>query len=640
MACALLAIAGCVAAIDTTRATRDDASTGAAIYREMCNRVAVAADPTLVAGHPTCVSDNPPSASDAPRLRELYAQRTRMISEINAAMDGKVGSDTRTMLGRFLPLYDDDTMQRATRTAADWLGELQNDTEALSALQRIARREGYTPPNLTPGFLRVLMRFDGLGDLLENSLGPIVSTTDGIVVLANALSVLGPELDGAFDEPDDPAHTWFLLRNFVMSRDDLLDDGTSSFIVERDTTGTARATAAAATSGTPFPIAGTTRTATDIRDRYGRLVDSKGTPLFHYVDIEGTVLSGLIREAGRIAATAPGAVGQFGRLPANWLGPPKARSQVYDSGTVRYGGFETIKSPLLELAHALAALIKKDSLTPAMHALELVATEHPQALASGTHALAVAAQRLRQAPYNQLHLEDDTAMAEEVLDFFTSVLREPGLAEQLLDALEDSRTLGLKDNLIKHMTYKDRIDFDPKDVNNPPIGEMRTEVDRTKADITDNRSLFQRYVHQVSDSDTRSCNKQGAVLTILGVSYPAWGGGYDECELNEIPSHGAFFTQSVIGRAKVVFKDSLVAAVSTDALMELNSCIDGFTNYPTPQALARCAMAPLNAFLAGVFDPAPTRDGIPVRDRHPGTMFVWELDDFYLHVTPMITAYD
>lgn len=634
-----IATTACGPVLDSKREAREDPSVGAAIYREMCNRVAVAADPTLVSPPAACISDVAPATTDAPRLIAIFNQRDRLIAETNAAMDGKVGSDTRAMLGKLLPLYDDNTMQDATRSLADWLGELQNDREALDALKVIAGREGYTQPDLTPGFLRVLMRFDGLGDLLQSSLEPVTTTTQGTVTLANALSVLGPELDGAFDESDDPTHTWFLVRDFLMKHDDALDDGNYRFIVQRDTTGTATGGGAAALS-TPFPLAATTRAATDRRDRYGRLIDANGNPLFDYIDVEGTVLSGLIREAARIAKTSPGAIGQLGRLPASWLGPAKAVTTQYASGSVRFGGFDTTKSPLLEVVHAAAAIAKKDSLVPALKALELVAQQRPQAFAAGTSALARAAGRLREAPYVNMHLEDDTALAEELLELGVEVMRTPGLLEQVLNAMEDPRVAALGQNFAKHMTYKDLIDYDSRDFNRPPLGEMRTPVDRSMPDVRGNRSLFQRYIHLMHDADTPVCNKQGAVVKIGPASYPFWGGGYDECELNEISSHGAFYAQSIIGRAELVFKDQAVATVSTDSVIQLNTGIDGFGQYPTPQSLARFCMVPFNGFLSAMYDPVPTRDGVPLRNRHNGTIFVWELDDFYPHIAPLIQAFD
>ena len=634
----LVFLAACVPEMDTTRIAREDPSVGAAVYREMCQRVAVAEDPSLVAGHPTCTENREPTANDGPRLKALFLQRDRLITEVNAALQSPVGGAVRDMLEQMLPLYDDGTMRDATDTMQTWLGRLEQDTEALGALERIARRDGYVQPHLTPGFMRVVMNFEGTGKLLASSLSALTTTEAGRVTLANALSVLQPELVDAFDEVDDPDHSWFVLRDFLRTYDADLDNQTARYIVQRDERGLARTAGVAEPAGTPFPLAQVTRS--ERRDQFGRLLDGGGALVYRYDNVEGTVLAGLTREAARIAKTSPGALGQLLRPGALLLGPPRARSATYSTGQVRFGGYDTTRSPLLDLAYVGGIVAKRDTLLPALTAWRELARRDERALAAGTQAISVALQMLRKQPYADYRLEDDTAMAEDLIEVVIEIFREPGLVESLLDAFEDPRVANLSGTIARYLEYKDLISYDPQNINGPPTGTMQTPVDRTRPDLRDNRSIFQRFIHLMFDARrAKLCNKEGAYVTMLGVSYPFFGDGYAECELTQIDDIAIFHTESIIGKAVVTIKDPMLAAVATHSLIEYESEIDGFGLYPTPESLDRFVFAPYNAYLAGLYDAVPTWDGVPLKSRHNGTIFAWELEGFYGNLAPIIQAF-
>ncbi|HSI05701.1 MAG TPA: hypothetical protein VLC93_14545, partial [Myxococcota bacterium] len=508
--------------------------------------MAVGEDPTLVAGHPTCLRNLEPAAEDGPRLKALFLQRDRLISEANAALGAPVGAAVRDMLEQMLPLYDDGTMREATDTMQTWLAGLEQDTEALGALERIAKRDGYVQPNLTPGFMRVIMSFEGTGKLLASSLEAITTTEAGTVTLANALSVLQPELIDAFDEEDDASHSWYVLRDFLETYDPELDNQTARYIVQRDERGMAMTVGGAQVSGTPFPLARVSRA--EHRDQFGRLLDGGGDLVYRYNNVEGTVLAGLTREVARISKTAPGAIGQLLRPGALLLGPPRARSATYSTGQVRFGGFDTTRSPLLDLAYVGGIVAKRDTLLPALTAWQELARRDERALAAGTQALSVALQMLRKQPYANYALEDDTAMAEDILEVVVEILREPGLIESLLDAFEDPRVANLSPTIARYLEFKDLIDYNPQNLNGPPTGSMQTPVDRTRPDLRNNRSIFQRFIHLMFDArHARLCNKEGAYVTMLGVSYPFFGDGYAECELTQIDDIAIFHTESIIG---------------------------------------------------------------------------------------------
>ena len=190
------------------------------------------------------------------------------------------------------------------------------------------------------------------------------------------------------------------------------------------------------------------------------------------------------------------------------------------------------------------------------------------------------------------------------------------------------------------MRHTDRIDYDRNDPNGPPGGTPHTPVNRGAPDAKDNRSIFQRFIHLTHDTNrARLCNKEGAVLDLGLVSYPLFG-SYHECELFEIDNVAVFYMQAILGRAQMVFKDSLVDLVTVDSMTEALAGIPGFTRSPSPQAINRMVFAPRNAFLKALIDPPLAADGVPLEGRHPGTVFAWELLGLYDSMRPLLTAFD
>jgi hypothetical protein len=91
------------------------------------------------------------------------------------------------------------------------------------------------------------------------------------------------------------------------------------------------------------------------------------------------------------------------------------------------------------------------------------------------------------------------------------------------------------------MKYKDQFGYNASKVL---IGSFATVVDRAQPDRAFNRSLMQRLLHLISDSNgARMCNKQDAVVRdpFIGVVLQT----YDECDLVDIPNLAVFYVQAI-----------------------------------------------------------------------------------------------
>jgi len=200
------------------------------------------------------------------------------------------------------------------------------------------------------------------------------------------------------------------------------------------------------------------------------------------------------------------------------------------------------------------------------------------------------------------------------------------------------------------MRYKDEVDVfvDANgDANGPPVtrspeGENFSfnyglPVDRSQPDSITNRSIFQRFVHMTADVHRAPfCNKAGAKMALGPISYPLWGDGYAECELFEIEDMASFYVQVILGTGEMEFKDSLVDTLSSiDFMLESLSGVNGFTKFPTVEAVNRVMFGEPNDFMAGLFNPPLAVDGAVLKERHPATIFSWEQPGFIESITPV-----
>lgn len=658
---------GCIEELDTTpRRSADELSVGEAVYREICQRVAFSDDPDDVSGLRTqaaCTDGAQLPAGAGARLAALHAERERFIAALDHAAAPPLGDELDALLGKLLPLYDDGTLPALTAALDTVLAGVESDHGVLDALERLSARHGYRPLQLAEGLVPPLFGYDRLADLTDSALPTLVGSDAWQQFLAAAAG----ELPAALAEAPSPA--LLAARELLLTQDPGLGDGKPRYVTRRDRRGLALPASSSGqltspfvdadrdgladvngegafvdasgrplTIAPPFAVAGEAGAA---RDGHGRLLSASGGLVYDYIDTSHTVMAALLHHTRRLMSIQPGAVADVLRTAPLLLGAPAARRVTYGGATLDFEGFETRSSPVLDLMHAVGAALPQPSLEPGLAAAQALLKSHEHRIAPLLKTALDMLEELRREPYASVELEAGTNLIDDFIAIGAEILREPGLAEDLLAALQDSQAQRLGELFADYMRFKDPIDFDPNDINGPVLGSLVTPVDRARPDTRDNRSVLQRFLHLIADTDgVRLCNKQGAILDFDFAVYPLWG-SYEECELFEIDNLAVFYARSIVGAAEIVFKDAVVAALpGTDWITESMSDITGFTTKPTPQALNRFVFAPRNDFLRQLVDPPRTIDGAMLEERHPGTIFAWELGGFYDAIAPVISAFE
>jgi hypothetical protein len=235
------------------------------------------------------------------------------------------------------------------------------------------------------------------------------------------------------------------------------------------------------------------------------------------------------------------------------------------------------------------------------------------------------------------------------------------------------------------MTYTDRFEINSQ--NQAVVGVFATLVDRVAADSRFNRSLFQRILHVINDTTAAvACNKDGATLEDpLGIGIPL--NTYDECELFRVENLAVFYVQSIAyaknGAGQYLCEtdagefDSTTTATTPqgcvsqgrrprpkanfnynfgsllgisihgtidllggDKFLENTVGIPGMRTFPTPQALNRVLfLNPTPEYMANIVDPLKDKEGDLIHLQHPGTLPVWEVEDFYDQIRPILQAF-
>jgi hypothetical protein len=164
---------------------------------------------------------------------------------------------------------------------------------------------------------------------------------------------------------------------------------------------------------------------------------------------------------------------------------------------------------------------------------------------------------------------------------------------------------------------------------------------------------MQRLLHIIADSNgARMCNKQGATI---GLGPLQIFGPYEPCELMEIENLAVFYVQAIAERAQLEFKPSAVRiAVNLlgDGFIESQSGIPGFDRTPSASALnrvlaldaedstgAQSCPAKMKHFLHTVIGPVFDKDGHKTCAVHADTLQVWEVDNFYTQIRPIVQAF-
>lgn len=469
-------------------------------------------------------------------------------------------SYTQDFLVKLLPLYDDGTIPETTRALAAIFDRLANDRDALRSLSAIAHRIGYVDkthelalirrihdnadyPALMKALLRLQLAHDGLDQFGDPDPNEPAEMRRMMRMLSRNLSEL--ELS------DDAQRNIVLATDLLLQEDERFTDPSATHaparIVARDPRGMAKLSAIAEPFADRSPADGLP----DL-DTSGRFVGTGGTPIdlppfsadgtaspmYQYVDLQKTMLAGVLRDTRKLIED--GVPMKAVRTTDVLLG---ARSDE--------GKYTTFNSPILELTHALGSTAKMNTLPEALELIRVLLEEHESTLAWVQ--LETEAQLDIADTYN-INLKQGSTFFEDLMNVIRKILREPGLAEDVLAAIQDPAFAQLDDAQIQLLSHKKDL-ITEADFRNGNI--FVTPVDRASPDRRGNESLQQRLLHLIYDT-------KGARYTPEFIGIPI---GF----IFEIDDLAEFYLLSIIGESHV---PSLV------------STLTGLSTTPTPEELA------------------------------------------------------
>lgn len=705
-----LALGSCSHELDTERAVPARASLGAEIYRVFCKRIAASELPTDVSGQRTrslCAGAEGPELAPTERLRAMAENRARLVDALDRTLPEELEDDLDAFMVQLVPFYDppDERLPRQTRALAELLAHIADDDQAVAALERVSTRVGYRPLRLALGVTRPFLAYPRVAELTDTALATVDDGGSASAEWDALLRALALELATASADTPTPGaeSTLAVARELLLRTDPAFGDGTALLLTRRDPRGIvlpAGGVVAApfvdmngdsladvdplgrfvgAAGGlldlpAPFRILGEEGVA---RDPSGRaLRETDRTPIFATLDVDATLLAGVAREsAGWLDPERPTLLNLAQGL-SRLLGPEVTRTETLGAVDVRYPGYDTSAGPLFDLVHGVGHVLDDPEVDDTLALAEVLLREHEHELAGVIEAGLFGAEVADADPRAALAAESE--LWDDVLQVGEWITQEPGLMEALLRALADPRSKRLGTIYAEMMRHRDAVGWDPSDTNRPMRDQVWDEpVDRDAADVPENESLFQRSIAIIHDLDgVRVCNKDGARLRLrvigLSITYPLFGGSFDECELIEIENVAEAYALSIAGRYELELKDGFLNALvdfgdrvglSVDAILERSSGIDGLTRRPTPEALNRLVfLREGNPFLEDLFDPVPQRDGLAITERHDPIVFAWErafhfcgdelhpagsapcaapeVVTFYEAMTPLIEAFD
>ncbi len=632
------------------------------VWKVLCERLAAEAWPSDVEGREAgrlCTSESRPEEAEPPRIRTLIAERTRFVSALDAVLPEDALDPFERFLGDLLPFYDppEERLPGQARALGALLASLAEQDEVAEALARIGYRQGYRPLRLSLGIVRPALDYPGFEALSERALAALDEGGSARPVWLDALRAVALEMADArpSDRPPGERSGLNTLRELLLRRDEAFGRGAAIYLPERDPRGLVRVRllsspfvdrdadglADADSLGRfinargeplfpppPFAIVGDTWIR---RDPAGRALAENGEPLYTYLDLNPTLGAGMLREgAALLDPASPALLDLAAGLPA-LLGPETTARRSLGRYALSYRLRDPDLSPLVDLAHLAGILLPDTETSDLLEVLERLLTEHEEpvaALLEGLLHVGEVADR-----YPSAALEQPSELLDDLIEVATWMAQEPGLLESVLRALANPRVGRLGAIYADMIRHRDVVRFNPADPNQPRRQvDFREPVDWRAPDTKANHSIFQRTLAIIHDLDgVRFCNKEGARIVVAGI--PALG-PYRRCELFEMDNVAEQYALSIAGRARIEFKPTLLNAlidigrtlgIDTDEVLAYLSGIDGFGQSPTPEAFNRLVYAPRNDFMQQIIDDPPTRDGVPVADRHDTmVLFTWE----------------
>ncbi|HTJ40911.1 MAG TPA: hypothetical protein VL463_02410 [Kofleriaceae bacterium] len=429
-------------------------------------------------------------------------------------------------------------------------------------------------------------------------------------------------------------------------------------------------------------------------DASGRPTDASGNLIYEYVDVDKTVLAALARDGVKLFDPSKGTALNLLRGASALMGPRADAMRAYDNGEqLAYRGYDLSQSALLDMTYGYMQILRDPNVFDTLLLAKELIDNHEAEASRIAEAVIEVARKGDAHPEAQI--DPNAPMWDDLIPIFQKIAANPNLTRALLKAMENPKVANLGKHFEKFMQYKDQFTYDS---NQAVVGAFATLVDRSMVDSKFNRSLFQRILLLINDSSqAHICNKQDAKVIALGITAAT----YNKCEMFHIdgqpggasaPDLAIFFLQSIAyskdangnyiceddkgvfdstqtsptpegcytktGGAgnwrpqpkanfnynwnKGILSPGLVGTFGGDGYLEDTVGIQGMRTHPTPEALGRVLFVDhwTNPdYLANLTDPTLDRWGSPYLSKHAGSLPVWEKDNFYDDLRPVVQAF-
>jgi hypothetical protein len=350
------------------------------------------------------------------------------------------------------------------------------------------------------------------------------------------------------------------------------------------------------------------------------------------------------------------------------LGTRITTTKTYaDGSTLDYLGYDPSTASLLDVAYGLMNLLSYPNMDELLDVVETIVRDHEPEGARLLEAVFAAADLAKGFPGAKL--VDGSTLYDDLVPVIMQILAEPGMAEELMRALENPAVATLAQDFGSLMSFATDIEYDTStayqhdcnpgcnDLIDGPTGGAANmgnqPVDYTQPDSdlggVYNRSEFERILHLVADSDgVTLCNKDSPTFNLHGIPIIgsiSVGASDSPCELFQIDDLAVFYVDSIVGAANLVINNPHVLGIPlpitlSDSQLEDQSYINGFTSHPTPQALGRVLlMNPPPDFISGVMDPAVDKDGNLFVAAHEGTLQLFDYLDIFPALAPIVQVF-
>ncbi|NVB85089.1 MAG: hypothetical protein HOV81_42375 [Kofleriaceae bacterium] len=702
--------AGCAPAYDPTRVPADPGTFGERVVTLMCKRIAFQADPTDVSGskYRDACKGGPLPDGAPPQLVALAANRARLVTAIDHIVPDDVTGPLQAYLTKpeILALYDDDTMSSSIASLGDMLTDIGNDEPAMFAFGRMGTRNGYRPVDQAIGPAAPLTGSPHIREVMDTVLPSIVDGGSSKAPWDAFVQAMSMTLADASPAPSGASTAAQIANEFLLTERADLGEPTPLWLVRRDRRGIAKVALVGGVIPAPFVdldgdkladvnehgeflaangtvLAATTpfRTTGDnaTRDAQGRALDANGAPIYEYFDVTKTLLGSMANDQATLLDPQKSTVIDLLRGADELLGERTSQTKTFDNGTtLTFQGHDTQSSPLLDLAYAFAQLLRDPNILDTLALTDTLFDDHKAAVARLLEAAIVTARMADDHP--EAEILADAPLWDDLRPHLQKILTNPQLTRDLFAALEKPEVRQLLLRFRDQMKYKDRFDIAS---NQTVTGSFSTVVDRTQPDIGFNRSLWQRLLALISDSNgVEECSKAGAQVKepLTGLPIATYA---NACALFRIPNMAVFYLQSIVyakdangmllcettagafgntqpgataeacaamgrrPRRKANFSyqwgtvvHTLIAAQGGDAYLEQQSTITGFGTHPTPEALNRVLfLEPRPQTLQDTSNPSRDKFGALMTEKHAGTLPVWERDNFFDTVRPVLQAF-